>query len=250
MGRNYNGISINTSHNTHETVFSLLPTNKAARIIDIPSGAGAFVARLKDSGYTEVIAVDIDNILEIEHDHFVLGDMTERFPFEDNTLDVVVCIDGIEHISRQFDFIREAHRVLHMGGSIIISTPNISSLRSRWRWFATGHHNKCKSPLDENNPTPLHHIGMVSFPELRYMLHRHGFSVETVTANRIKAISWLYALFAPLSYGITKLVYNKTGKKDGTTAINREVFQQMFSLPVLFGETMIVKAVKTSSGKS
>ncbi len=249
MRRNYKGIGINTSKNTHETVFQLIQRDKKAVIIDIPSGSGAFVLRLKDNGYQAVKAIDIENILEIEHDDFLVGDMTQRLPMEDASCDVVVCIDGIEHISQQFDFVRECHRILKIGGEIIISTPNISSLRSRWKWFTTGHHHKCNTPLDEDNPTALHHIGMISFPEMRYLLHTSGFRVNQVTTNRIKAVSWLYAVSVPFIYLNTWLVYRKAGRKENTTHINKEILKVMFSKDILFGETLIVKAEKIASNQ-
>jgi len=244
MGRNYKGISINTTKNTHERIYKLIKDDYNSIIVDIPSGSGAFVQRLKDGGYKNVKAVDIENILEIEHEEFYQGDMTKKLPFSDHSCDLVVCIDGIEHISKQFDFINETNRILKDGGKIIISTPNISSLRSRWKWFTTGHHYKCDSPLDENNPTPLHHIGMISLPEMRYLLHTNGFRLEKITTNRIKLISWIYILLLPLTYLFTFLVYQKAGKREGTSTINKEVLRVMFSKDILFGETLIVLARK------
>lgn len=249
MRRSYKGISINTSKNTHEKVFSLLSQNLDKTIVDIPSGSGAFVQRLKDAGYKNILAVDIENILEIDHDNFIQGDMTKTFPLDDNSCDMVVCIDGIEHISRQFDFVSEVNRVLKDKGAVIISTPNISSLRSRWKWFITGHHHKCNSPLDENNPNPLHHIGMISYPEIRYMLHTNGLIISEVTTNRKKLINWLYLIFLPLVFISTYWVYNKTGKKQGTSEINKRIFNKMFSSDLLFGETLIVKAIKNVPNK-
>ena len=246
MRRSYNGISINTSKNTHEVAFSLINADSSSKIVDIPSGSGAFVLRLKDHGYNNVSAVDIENILEIEHDDFVTGDMTKTFPFEDNSVDVLVCIDGIEHIYEQSFFVKEANRVLKKGGELIISTPNVSSLRSRWRWFMSGHHHKCNNPLDENNPSPLHHVRMISFPEIRYLLHTSGFRIDAVTTNRVKAISWLYAIYVPFVYLFTSIAYSKAGKKEGTAKINSEIKRTMFSKSILFGETMIVKAKKVA----
>lgn len=244
MRRHYKGISINTSKNTHERVFELVNRDTNLRIVDIPSGSGAFVQRLKDAGFKNIKAIDIENNLGIEHDDFMEGDMTHTLPLSDKSCDLVLCIDGIEHINRQFDFVREANRILMDRGEIIISTPNISSLRSRWLWFSTGHHNKCNSPLDENNPTPLHHISMISFPEIRYLLHTSGFEITKVSSNRIKPVSLLYAIFLPLVYIATAWVYTRTGKKQGTSEINKSIIKKMFSKDVLFGETLIVKAVK------
>lgn len=250
MGRNYKGISINTTTNTHEKVFDLVDKNLDKVIVDIPSGSGAFVLRLKDAGYRKVKAFDIENIMQITHDDFVVGDMTKKFPFEDNACDIIVCIDGIEHISKQYDFIQESQRVLKKNGEIIISTPNISSIRSRFKWLTTGHHHKCGSPLDEENPNYLHHIAMISFHEMRYLLHANGFRLTDVTTNRIKIISWLYIFFVPFIYLSTFWVYKRTGKRNKTSKINGEVIKTMFSIPILFGETLIVKAVKTGSTKT
>jgi len=244
MRNNYKGIEINTAKNIHEVVFQLMNKDESAKVVDIPSGYGAFVLRLKDNGFKDVVAIDIENILKIEHDKFSTGDMTKNLPMENNSVDTLVCIDGIEHINKQFKFINEVSRVLKVGGELIISTPNISSLRSRWRWLMTGHHNKCKSPLDENNPNPLHHIGMISFPEIRYLLHTNGFSITNVTTNRIKPISWIYTVFLPFSFLYTTLTYRKSGRKDGTKSINKEVKKTMFSSSILFGETLIIKAEK------
>jgi 2-polyprenyl-3-methyl-5-hydroxy-6-metoxy-1,4-benzoquinol methylase len=244
MRRSYRGISINTSKNTHEAVFELIRDDPSRTVVDVPAGGGAFVQRLKDHGFDDVWAFDIENLLEIEHEAFVQGDMTEAFPLPSESCDVVVCIDGIEHIGRQSDFIAEVNRVLRPGGEVVISTPNISSLRSRWRWFWTGHHHKCGAPLDEAHPSPMHHVGMISYPELRYLLHTHGFRISAVTTNRVKAISWVYALFLPFAYLATRRVYGRAGRKEGTRAINREILRTAFSRDVLFGETLIVKATK------
>jgi SAM-dependent methyltransferase len=247
MRRNYKGISINTSKNTHETVFEMIGKNTNKTVIDIPSGSGAFVLRLKDEGFKNIIALDIENILEIEHDNFMQTDMTKKLPLPDNSCDILVCIDGIEHISEQFHFVSEANRVLTHHGEIIISTPNISGLRSRWAWFLTGHHHKCNSPLDENNPNPLHHIGMISFPELRYLLHTNGFRIDEVRTNRIKPVSLFYAVFLPVIYIYTLWVYIRTGKKEDNLKMKKSIFNQTFSKEILFGETLIVKAIKTNA---
>lgn len=245
MRNSYKGISINTAKNTHEAVFGLIRKDLHARIVDIPSGTGAFILKLKDQGYKNVLALDVKNILEIDHEDFMIGDMNTRLPLENASVDSLVCIDGIEHIHNQFDFVREANRILKDGGEFILSTPNTSALRSRWKWLLTGHHHKCTVPLDENNPNALHHIGMISFPEMRYLLHTNGFTIQDVTANRIKLVSWIYALIVPLAYLVTSWAYYKEGRKEKTSNINREVKKTMFSKPVLFGETLIVRGIKT-----
>lgn len=139
-------------------------------------------------------------------------------------------------------FILECHRVLRPGGHLILSTPNISALRSRWRYLVTGFHNKGKVPLDETHVTPRHHVALLSFPQLRYMLHRSGFQITEVTTNRIKTVSWIYAPLVPLARVITKGVFHKEEKDPAQRERNREIMKQMFSCDVLFGEALILQA--------
>jgi 2-polyprenyl-3-methyl-5-hydroxy-6-metoxy-1,4-benzoquinol methylase len=233
----------NTSKNTHNVVAGLLfDDERNKRVLDIPSGAGAFTKRLLDKGI-EVHSADIENIMQVENTNFREADMNKRLPYEDGFFDAVVCIDGIEHLEQPFDFIRQSFRVLKPGGSIIISTPNINALRSRWRWFWTGHHNKGKLPLNEYKPSPLHHINLMSYQRLRYILHSNGLHISKVTTNRIKLISWWYSVFVPLAYLFTAFVYRSEKDQEQSQA-NRKIIAHLFSRPLLFGETMIIQAVK------
>jgi len=237
-------IKFNAAKNTHRVVAELLFEEKDCKTaLDIPCGAGAFAGMLSGSGIT-VYSADCENLFEIRDGHFDIADMTKPFPYRDGQFDAVVSIDGIEHIENPFDFIRECRRVLRPGGVCIISTPNISSFRSRARWLWTGFHNKNKTPLDETKPNPLHHINMISFPELRYMLHSNGFKILKIATNRIKAISRLYCLLLPCSYIITLMVFFREEKQKSQRRRNYRILKQMFSIPLMFGETMIVKAVR------
>jgi len=234
----------NAARNTHLRVAELLLEDREAKkVLDIPCGAGAFSHRLLKQG-KEVISADIENLLMFDHDRFHIADMSKPLPFEKGEFDAVVCIDGIEHIENPFAFIRECYRVLKREGKLIISTPNITSMRSRWRWFLTGHHNKCKSPLNENKPSPLHHIHMMALPKIRYIIHTSGFKITRISTNRIKLASWIYIIFYPFSFCKTWLVYRKEEKDDQQRKVNRQIFKAMFSRPVFFGETIIIKAIK------
>lgn len=54
--------------------------------------------------------------------------------FESNSFDFVVCFQVIEHIKRDFDFVREVYRVLRPGGKFIVSTPNAPMSLTRNPW--------------------------------------------------------------------------------------------------------------------
>ncbi len=227
---------------THDEVFRLISlASPGARILDIPAGSGAFTNRLQAAGY-DVIASDIVAHPAVPPSRFRQADMNLPLPFDDASFDAVASIEGLEHIQRPFDFIRECRRILRSDGFLVLSTPNVSSLRSRWRWFLTGFHNKCKYPLDETFPQPRHHINMRSYPELRYMFHTSGFRIECVRTNRIKPVNWLYLPWVPPAYAITRLAMRRAARTSEHRRVVGETIGQMFSRAVLFGETLIVVA--------
>ncbi|HSK63191.1 MAG TPA: signal peptidase I [Pyrinomonadaceae bacterium] len=57
-------------------------------------------------------------------------------------------------------------------------------------------------------------------------------------------ISWLYVVLVPLVYLVTILAFRKEEKDAHVREQNREIVEQMFTIPVLFGETLIVKATR------
>lgn len=99
-------------------------------ILDIPCGTG-YGARLL-GGFCFYTGIDIDSesILHAQSWYkspscsFQQGDM-RQIPGGDNHYDLVVCFEGIEHISREDKarFVSELYRVLRPGGTFIISTP-------------------------------------------------------------------------------------------------------------------------------
>jgi SAM-dependent methyltransferase len=236
----------NAAKGTHGAVARLVPQNgECSRILDIPCGEGAFTQRMLGRGL-QVHAADCQNIVKVPGARFQLADMNTRLPFADGELDAVVSIDGIEHIERPFDFVRECHRVTRDNGWLILSTPNISALRSRWRWLLTGFHDKCKTPLDESDVSPLQHINMMDFPKIRHMLHTSGYRITKISTNRTKWISYVYLPMLPICYLMTRLVFRHEVKSQSEKRQNRKILRQLFSFPVLFGEVLVVRAQKVS----
>ncbi len=63
----------------------------------------------------------------------VVADMT-RLPHEDGAVDIVCLHQVYEHISchENINVLRETHRVLKLGGSLLIFVPNMRALCQRW----------------------------------------------------------------------------------------------------------------------
>ncbi len=52
-------------------------------------------------------------------------------PYRDGSMDLVVCLDVVEHLDAPEAFFAEARRVLRPGGGLLFSTPNPASLGAR-----------------------------------------------------------------------------------------------------------------------
>ena len=67
------------------------------------------------------------HVEELECDHFNMEE--SRFPYEDNTFDVVLYCEIIEHLlMNPVHTLREIHRVLKPNGKLVVTTPNVARL--------------------------------------------------------------------------------------------------------------------------
>jgi SAM-dependent methyltransferase len=221
----------------------LLHLPAGAKVLDAPCGAGALAVALTKLG-CETWGADIDPAAEAWlGERFRAADLNATLPWPGASFDLVLSAEGIEHLENRFAFLREAHRVLKAGGTLIITTPNIVALRSRVRFFGSGFFHKDPRPLQESGRRPLHHIGLCTFPQLRYDLHTSGFRLIEVGHTHCKIISYAYALYVPGMWLYTLIAFRKE-KDPVQRKRNREIRSTLFSRSVLFGENLMLVATK------
>jgi len=102
-------------------------------VLDIACGSGYGSEYLLKSGAKKVIGVDISketiNYCKEKYAdggiEFLVGGV-EKIPVEDNSIDVMVSFETIEHVDEktQINFLQEVKRVLKTDGIFIVSTPN------------------------------------------------------------------------------------------------------------------------------
>jgi 2-polyprenyl-3-methyl-5-hydroxy-6-metoxy-1,4-benzoquinol methylase len=127
----------------------------------------------------------------------------DRFPYEPGTFDAVTCWEVIEHLGRDpMHMLWEVNRILKPGGVLVLTTPNIASLRS------------IRDALNGDSPYLFAHFAKTGAmdrhmreytpKEIRAMLAAAGFSTDGVETRNVwggylpDVIEKLHALGAPL----------------------------------------------------
>jgi SAM-dependent methyltransferase len=220
---------------------SRLGLRPGAMILDAPTGEGALAKALAQDGY-DVHALDMDPSAQTSlGERFRLANLNEPLPYPDARFDLVACVEGIEHLENPWGLLRELRRMLAPRGTLILTTPNTTSLRSRVRFLGSGFYHTDKTPLDESARHPLHHVGLRTFPEWRYMLHTSGFRIGEVGASHVKPVSYLYAPWAPWMWLYTTVAFRKQ-KNAEQRARNLQIRRELHSRALLFGENLLLVA--------
>jgi 2-polyprenyl-3-methyl-5-hydroxy-6-metoxy-1,4-benzoquinol methylase len=215
-----------------------------AHILDTPCGtAAALPIALREKGFTAVGADVEPEAAGVLGNSFARVDLNHTWPWPDGRFDAVISTEGIEHLENHYAFLREACRVLRPDGWLVLTTPNITALRSRVRFFGSGFFGRDARPLNESAPHPLHHIGLATFPELRYELHASGFRLLEAGHTHIKPVSYLYAIYAPWMWLYTRIAFRKE-KDPAQRERNREIRATLLSPSLLFGECLLLIAKK------
>lgn len=102
--------------------------SKNARILDFGCGAGRTVYSLLDADYANAIGYDIRDYLDLRCPadrarFFIAEPGVNKLPFEDNSLDLIISEQVLEHIQDQALLLREMHRVLRPGGIALHEFP-------------------------------------------------------------------------------------------------------------------------------
>ena len=154
-------------------VLARLATSGNTRLLEIGCGTGSFIQQIAENENLEITGSEIylKGLLyakkNLPHVNFIQFDITHGTFGEE--FDLIVAFDVIEHIENDVAAISNISKMLHKGGSLILTVPQHMFLWSR---------------LDEI----VKHKRRYSRRELITKLKRNGFDIEYVT-------SFLFVLF-------------------------------------------------------
>lgn len=231
----------------HERVEEILSDTPRGSLLDIPAGHGALAVRLKSLGY-DVSACDLyPQIFRVEGVEVRSGDLDGSLSYPDRSFHYVVCVEGLEHIENPSNAIREFARILKPGGTLIVSVPNIMNIEERLKWLFTGYTSHFK-PLSEETRAEIVktfgdmeevalHVNPIGYSEVRYLLEKYGFDLESVYFDEKKGRSWLLWPVAAIIRLSSRFTPERKRRARWTDELNSDEV-------LLGGNTLIFKARK------
>lgn len=176
------------------------------RCVDVGCGTGnSYAVELHRSGvaYTgfDVSREAVAAVRRAGMDAEVIADASQ-LPVPDLSVDLVLCIEVLEHLFAPADAAREILRVLRPGGRLIASTPNVAYWRMRVNLLA-GLWNPLGDELSLEQPWRDPHVRFFTPDTLARMLRSAGFSDVTTTAGNGRFLDHLTS--RPTAFGQSAL---------------------------------------------
>jgi SAM-dependent methyltransferase len=222
IDRNYSHVRNFTQYMAWVEHFVSQHVPAKSSILDVPAGNGLLAERLRRRGYY-VVCADINH----ERPDFVLANLEERLPFPDRQFDVVLCLEGIEHVIEPYALIKELCRVAMPDGRIILSLPNVQSYFSRLTFLVAGSLYQFASE-DSRHPNgqviDRGHISPLSLVQLVYLFSEAGWRLEAVRGDRIKRKILLPIYFM---LWVTSAVATLAAQRKCKTQEGRDLYQQI-----------------------
>ena len=184
-------------------IFPLVPKN-CEKLLDIGCGAGRTSSRLKELGLVRyAVGMEVDPVAAAEAknhlDHVIVADLNrDSFPVLQEKFDLVLCLDVLEHLLDPWSALKEIHKNIQPGGSIIVSLPNVRNFRvllpllfaGRWDYRDTG--------ILERT-----HFRFFTKKSAQELVTNAGFTIEKIEYTG--GINWGPALFVRLlSFNLLK----------------------------------------------
>ncbi len=183
-------------------------------VIDTPAGSGTTSKALKEVG-AEVLAYDLfPEYFRTKGLTCQRANIMEGLPVADESADALICQEGIEHFSDQYQALNEFNRVLKKGGSLFITTPNYSNLQSKLSYllFETEYHLKTMPPneidsvwmADDSRTNEIYfgHLFLLGIQKLRLLAQLSGFRIKQTIFTKASTTS---VVLLPFFYPLIRL---------------------------------------------
>ncbi len=223
------------------------------RILDLSCGEGALLECLHRKGCQVEGTHYRDDDYILKRPREILSqvpirqnvDLTRPLPFEDGQFDVVIATEVIEHLPNHSAFLAEATRIVKNHGHLILTTPNLHRVQSRFRFALTGQHELRSARLGWNIPPEdlyTTHHNPVYFPVLHTLLYHYNIRVIRTCFSKCNMAAFLFLPLLPLIWIATTVESRHSIKRSRQGGLN--LLRWLIDFNNLFSDHLIVCAKK------
>ncbi len=213
-------------------------------ILDVPAGSGVTTEILLENG-AKVEPFDLfPEYFMLKNIECKRADILDKIPVTDNYADMVICQEGIEHLSDQLKAFKEFNRVLKINGKLLITTPSYSNLASKFSYLLFESETVRHMPPNEiddiwmsdktiTNEIYHGHIFLIGLQKLRILGKLSGFRIHEIRYSRIsKGSLFLFLFFYPLIFISSFLRYFRNiGKhKEVPKSLKIDVYKEQLKI--------------------
>ncbi|MDO9363610.1 MAG: class I SAM-dependent methyltransferase [Sphingopyxis sp.] len=154
------------------------------RALEIGTGTGAFLERLKSEGFTQLIGIEPSSAaIAAAPSHrlpWIREGIFEEANFPPESFDLICCFMTLEHVQDPGALVAAAHRLLKPGGVFV----GVTHDRRAWLNRLLGH----RSPIVD-----IEHMQLFSAASARELLRHHGYNAVDGTSfrNSYRPSYWL-----------------------------------------------------------
>ena len=182
----------------------VMGTSDGTKVLDAGAGQGALSKKLDEAGF-DVSACELHpEIFRYDKVECKKADLTQKLPYEDASFDAAVAVEVMEHLLSPDRLFSECARVLKAGGMLVMSTPNILSIKSRYRFFVCGFFYSFK-PVDMENEHGLEHVSSLTLEQYRYIAHKNGLDLACYSTDTYQKASRLWLGLWPVLWLLSRL---------------------------------------------
>jgi SAM-dependent methyltransferase len=159
---------------THAGAVQMILKHVTARegVLDCGAREGSLLSRLRDAGFVDLNAIDLDVSL-MKLPEVPVRRIDLNGPFANSykrKFKLITCTDVIEHLDSPRDFLKQAHELLDDDGFLCVSLPNIAHWIGRVKFLLKGEH----WGFGERNYRHQRHISPMTYDAMRLTMAECG----------------------------------------------------------------------------
>lgn len=166
-------------------LISLIPQTSSYKVLEVGAGSGATLMALKKMGLaSETTGIELFSLEDSYQtdpliDHFIIGNIEQmEINLPSNHFDLIICADVLEHLIDPWAALKKIHPLLHKGGLLLVSIPNIREFSVFYKVFVKGDFQYAESGILDKT-----HLRFFCKKNVNELLQSTGFQVKNIYQN-------------------------------------------------------------------